>query len=188
MKSIFILIILLSFSSLNAQLQMDDVYLGGSIRFVFDSDNGGSTKVFQFSPEVGYATSNSDIFGVKGLVSVSLRDRKVLSIDEIIIENEDERYILSLMPFYKLYYLQTTNISLFTQFYGHFSLQKQNNIIEDYGFGAGLNLGLAWFINKSISLEARFGNLEVSRFDKSERTIINAEIINSFAFGIFVAL
>jgi hypothetical protein len=184
MKKLFIAALaVFTVGTINAQedvagFSKGNLFVTGSVGFSSTSFDGDSSSNFEIMPQLGYFVSeNIAIGGRLGFMSSSVK------------EEGSESVSLSgwgVGAFGRYYFTPANQFSLFGELGVDYASQQtgfktaDNKDININGFGAGLGLGLNYFVSKNFSIEATAG---VLGFGSAKADVEGAKATNTFVFG-----
>jgi outer membrane protein len=184
MKKLFIAAIaVFTFGTINAQedvagFSKGNVFVTGSVGFSSTSYDGDSQSNFNIMPQLGYFVSeNIAIGGRLGFMSSSV---KVEGSDSVSLSG------WNVGAFGRYYFTPANQFSLFGEFGVDYASQQTGQLTADNkdininAFGAGLGLGLNYFVSKNFSIEATAG---VLGFGSAKTDVDGAKATNVFQFG-----
>ena len=184
-KIILSLAAVLAFSAANAQdkkqgtegFAKGDLFVTGAftISGTNDKNTEEKTSFFEFAPQVNYFVTENISLGAKiGYSSEKAEDNGVDTQD-------DSTLTLGLVGRY--YFTPASKFSLFGQL-GFDYMTMTNNLtspeLKENGFGAGLGLGLNYFVSSNFSIEAGVTALE---FASAKAVVSGAKNVTAFGFG-----
>ena len=185
-KVILAAIAVFAFSSANAQevkeakgegFAKGDLFVTGAVSFESTNDKNFEVKTnyFEFAPQVNYFVTENITVGAKiGFTS----DKE----EESGVDTQD----LSSVSFGlagRYYFTPASKFSLFGQLSAEYVTMKNNLSTPEVkvnGFGAGLGLGLNYFVSSNFSLEA---GLAVLEFASAKADFEGAKNVSGFNFG-----
>jgi opacity protein-like surface antigen len=185
-KIILAAVAVFAFGSANAQevkeakgegFAKGDVFVTGAVSF--ESTNNKNTEektsYFEIAPQVNYFVTENISLGAKiGFTSDKAE------------ESGDDTQDLSSVSFGlagRYYFTPASKFSLFGELSAEYVTMKDNLStpeIKANGFGAGLGLGLNYFVSSNFSIEA---GLAVLNFASAKADVEGAKEVSEFSFG-----
>lgn len=191
---------LLAFGFANAQEEekanggfaKGDVFVSGAFTFGSTNDKDADVKTsnFTLAPKVGYFVTEN--IAVGGQISYSsTKDGaldNIMGIDVSYLGNAFSVNTLGLGAFGRYYFTPSSQFSLFGQLnldYMTATIDEVDGVSVDTdnkvnAFGAGLGLGMNYFVSSNFSLEA---GVSVLNFMNAKPDAANADGVSSFNFG-----
>ncbi|MBU2927240.1 outer membrane beta-barrel protein [Winogradskyella psychrotolerans] len=174
----------LGFTSVNAQEEVKtysfgegDIFLEGMVGF--NSSNDKNTEVkensFEVSPKLGYFMSEDLAIG--GELSF------ISSKEETAGTDTADQSTFGVGVFARYYFLDLgERFKTYTEFgVGYASQEDKLNDFKVNGFGAGLDLGINYFVTENIALS--FGLKNVVSFASAKADVDGAEAVSEFNLG-----
>jgi outer membrane protein len=185
-KVILAAIAVFAFSSANAQevkeakgegFAKGDLFVTGAVSFesTNDKNNEVKTNYFEIAPQVNYFVTENITVGAK--IGFTSEKTEVLGSDD----QDDSSVSFGLAGRY--YFTPASKFSLFGQLSAEYVTMKDNLSTPEFkvnGFGAGLGLGLNYFVSSNFSLEA---GLAVLEFASAKADVEGAKNVSGFNFG-----
>lgn len=184
-KIILSMVAVLALSTANAQEKKSgsegfakgDVFVTGA--FSISGTNNKNTEVktsfFEFAPQVNYFVTENIALGAK--IGYSSEKAENNGVDT----QDDSTLSLGLVGRY--YFTPASKFSLFGQL-GFDYMTMTDNLtspeLKVNGFGAGLGLGLNYFVSSNFSIEAGVTALE---FASAKADVSGAKNVTAFGFG-----
>jgi outer membrane protein len=155
-----------------------DVFVTGAFSLGSTKDNNGAelkTSSFEIAPQVNYFVTENISLGLKvGFASDKSEDNSGdLSDDSSVSFGLAGRY----------YFTPASKFSLFGELGAEYVTVTDNLSTPEYkvnGFGAGLGLGMNYFVSSNFSIEA---GVAVLNFASAKADVTGAENVTAFSFG-----
>ena len=158
----------------NGGFAQGDLFITGAFGFSSTSMDEDKSSSFEIAPQIGYfLTENIAIGGKIGYASMKAESGDVDTMD---------MSGLTLGAFGRYYFTPANQFSLFGQL--GFDYSSMDNKLADTKvntFGAGLGLGMNYFVSSNFSIEAGIGLLG---FESSKADFDGAEAENTFGLGV----
>lgn len=154
-----------------------DVFVTGafSVSGTNNKNTDEKTSYFEIAPQVNYFLTENISLGAK--IGYTSDKAEVNSVDTM----DESTIAFGLVGRY--YLTPASKFSLFGQLGVEYMSMKDNLSTPELkvnGFGAGLGLGLNYFVSSNFSIEASVAALE---FASAKADVPNAENVTAFAFG-----
>ena len=150
------------------------LFVTGAVGFGSEKDNNDNSESSSFGiePKIGYFVSDNIAIGAKlGFGTSEFTDEDFTS------ETSD----LTLGVFGRYYFTPASKFSLFAELgLDYMSSTFDPGDLKENTIGAGLNLGLNYFVSKNFAIEAYAAALG---FASSKQDVDGAESVTSFGFG-----
>jgi outer membrane protein len=184
MKKLFLAAAFLAFGFANAQenksenagFSSGDVFMSGSISITSSNDKNPDVKKsgFEVMPKVGYFFTENIALGAKfGFASAKAKEAGVTVQDDSAVE---------FGVFGRYYFTPASQFSVFTELgVAYTTLEdKIAPSVKTNIIGAGLSVGLNYFVSKNFALEANYAALGIT---SSKRDTPGAKNVSSFGLG-----
>ncbi|AUC76779.1 outer membrane beta-barrel protein [Olleya sp. Bg11-27] len=185
----------LGFTSVNAQDEMTtvggfeegDVFVEGN--FGFGSTNDKNTEIktssFDFNPKVGYFLSDELAVGVE----LSLNTDKTT---DDVADSENKNNTFGAGVFARYYFLELgKRFKTYGEFGVDFDSSKNEQTVastssefKTNGFGAGLGLGMNYFVTENFAIN--FGLTDILAYRSDKADVDGAEAVTSFGSNVNV--
>ena len=154
-----------------------DVFVTGafSIGGTNNKNNDEKTSSFEIAPQVNYFVTENISLGAK--IGYTSDKTEVDGVDT----QDDSSFALGLVGRY--YFTPASKFSLFGQLGAEYVTVTDNLSDPEFkvnGFGAGLGLGLNYFVSSNFSIET---SLAVLEFASAKADVDGAENVTAFEFG-----
>jgi opacity protein-like surface antigen len=173
MKKLFIAAFaVLSFGAISAQedvagFSKGNVFVTGVVGFTSTSGGEADESSFEIMPQLGYFVTENIAIGAR----VGFNSTKM---DDV------SRSGFGVGAFGRYYFTPASKFSLFGELAVDYDSREVSDDVSLNTFGAGLGLGLNYFVSKNFSLEAGIG---VLGFASGKADVDGAESVNAFSFG-----
>lgn len=154
-----------------------DVFVTGafSINSTNNKNNDTKDNSFEIAPQVNYFLTENISLGAK--ISFSSDKQSVAGTDT----QDDSAVAFGLAGRY--YFTPASKFSVFGQLAAEYVTVTDNLSTPEFkvnGFGAGLGLGLNYFVSSNFSIET---SLAVLNFSSAKADVAGAENVSNFEFG-----
>lgn len=154
-----------------------DVFVTGafSINSTNNKNNDTKDNSFEIAPQVNYFVTENISIGAK--ISFSSDKQSVAGTDT----QDDSAVAFGLAGRY--YFTPASKFSVFGQLAAEYATVTDNLSTPEFkvnGFGAGLGLGLNYFVSSNFSIET---SLAVLNFSSAKADVTGAKNVSNFEFG-----
>jgi outer membrane protein len=154
-----------------------DVFVTGafSLGSTNNKNNDEKTSSFEIAPQVNYFLTENISLGAK--IAFSSDKAEVNGVDS----QDDSSVSFGLAGRY--YFTPASKFSLFTELGAEYVTVTDNLSTPEFkvnGFGAGLGLGLNYFVSSNFSIEA---GVAVLNFASAKADVAGAKNVSAFSFG-----
>ncbi len=167
-----------TFSAVSAQedggFAKGDLFVSGAVSFGSINNKNSDEKESEFvvEPKIGYFLSDNIAIGAK----VGFGSSKFEAANTTLSEDTD----FTVGVFGRYYFTPASKFSLFAELGLDYMTSEDISNTKVNTIGAGLNLGLNYFVSKNFAIEAYAAALG---FASSKADVAGAETVSGFGFG-----